>query len=308
MTMAIAKLAQRILSVVTVQATLLGAGSQFQAYAASVAPSSFDTTHYAFSKDLAKYVHEGQVRYSRWRKKPASLVAYLRSLADVSPEQYDKLSNDDKKALWVNAYNAFTIKLVLDEYPIKGKNSNYPANSFRQLPDAWEKNHFKVAGRDVTLDMIEHTILRRDFHDSRVHYVVVCAAKGSPNMFRHAFTGKTLDADLDLAKNDFLGSEKNIVYDESKQLLKVSRLFQWFPFDFAPPGCFKKRAGKPPSDEEVIIEYLETNGSAALQKQLKDRERDLARSKARDGASNSTPAPLHLEYLPFDWSLNETDD
>lgn len=127
-------------------------------------------------------------------------------------------------------------------------------------------------------------------------------------MFRHAFNGKTLDADLELAKNDFLGSEKNIVFDESKGLLKVSRLFQWFPFDFAPPGCFKKRKAKPPSDEEVIVEYLETSGSPTVQKQLKDREKDEARAKAREGSTSAPPTPVRLEYLPFDWSLNETAD
>ncbi len=79
------------------------------------------------------------MHYKKWKQHPEQLEKYLKSLADISQDEYEKLSKQDKEALWINAYNAFTIKVVLDHYPISGKEPYYPKNSFRQIPDAWEE-------------------------------------------------------------------------------------------------------------------------------------------------------------------------
>lgn len=252
-------------------------------------------TNQNFSKELSKYVENGKVEYAKWTKKPEALRSYLESLAALSQQDYDQLQPEEQKALWINAYNAITIKLVLDHYPIQGTSKDFPANSFRQIPDAWEKIQFKVAGRAVTLDEIEHTILRRDFHDPRTHFIIVCAAKGSPQILNHALCGKNLEPELEKAKADFLSDPRNISFDEHTGVLSVSKIFEWFPLDFACAEWFKRNKGKLPSEESVIVEYLEKNGTPELQHALQET------ISKNPGATN----PVKVTYKTFDWSLND---
>jgi hypothetical protein len=256
---------------------------------------AFALTNQNYSKELAKYVENGNIEYAKWTRKPAALKGYLESLSALSQEDYDQLQPEEKKALWINAYNAITIKLVLDHYPIQGKNKDFPPNSFRQIPDAWEKVEYKVAGRSVTLDEIEHTILRRDFHDPRTHFIIVCAAKGSPQVLNHALCGKNLEPELEKAKAEFLSDPRNVSFDEHTGTLSVSKIFEWFPLDFACAEWFKRNKGKLPSEESVIVEYLEKNGTPELQHALQE---TIAKNP---GAQN----PVKVTFKNFDWSLNE---
>jgi hypothetical protein len=261
---------------------------------------AFDVTHKLFSNELGKYVSGDHVDYGQWKKKIGPLNGYLDSLASLSQEEYKQLPENDRKALWINASNALTIKLVLDNFPLAGKNPDYPSNSFRQIPDAWETAHFKVASQDITLDDIEHTILRRDFHDCRTHFAVVCAAKGSPLLRNKAFVGQDLDARLDECRDSFLANSQNVAFDKATKTLKVSKLFQWFALDFAPKGWCKKYKGKMPTDEQVIFEYLAANGNPAMKTDLQD----IAGKNTTPDAIPLQP-PVRVEYLPFNWALND---
>ncbi|HEY9757469.1 MAG TPA: DUF547 domain-containing protein [Oculatellaceae cyanobacterium] len=258
----------------------------------------FDVTHKLFSSELNKYVKQDHVDYAQWKKKTAPLNSYLDSIATLSQDEYKQLQENDRKALWINASNALTIKLVLDNYPLAGKNPDYPLNSFRQIPDAWETMHFKVASQDVTLDQIEHTILRRDFHDCRTHFAVVCAAKGSPHLRNQAFIGQDLDARLDECRDSFLSDSQNVAFDKNNKTLKVSKLFQWFALDFAPKGWCKKYKGKMPTDEQVIFEYLADNGTPSLKSELKE-------TAGKNPVPDATQPPVRIEYTPFNWALND---
>ena len=261
---------------------------------------TFDVTHKLFSNELGKYVSGDRVDYAQWKTKMGPLNSYLDSLAALSQDEYKQLSESDRKALWINASNALTIKLVLDNYPLAGKNPDYPSNSFRQIPDAWETAHFKVVSQDLTLDDIEHTVLRRDFHDCRTHFAVVCAAKGSPHLRNKAFVGQDLDARLDECRDSFLTDGQNVAYDKTNKTLKVSKLFQWFALDFAPKGWCKKYKGKMPTDEQVIFEYLSENASAPVKADLKD----IAGKTSTPDAMPLQP-PVRIEFMPFNWALND---
>jgi hypothetical protein len=251
---------------------------------------AFDNTHRVFTKELAKYVEGGSVHYSRWQKHPLELEKYIDSLAQITPAEYQSLSTEDKKALWLNAYNAATIKVILAHYPIHGKNSYYPANSLRQIPDVWESFHFKIANRDVDLDDLEHDIIRREFHDSRMHFGVVCA-KGSAPLLPYAYVGARLNELLDRQTSLFLSDPRNVKFDPAKHTLQVTKLFSWFLLDFTPPGFFKGRR-TPPSDDEIVIAYLEQSGPKELKSQLSS----LHKSKE-----------IKVSFMPFDWSLNDAD-
>jgi hypothetical protein len=250
---------------------------------------AFDKQHHLFTAELKKYVHAGCVDYSAWKKSPQQLDAYLESLAEVSAADYEVLDVREKKALWLNGYNAFTIKIVLDHYPVHGNIDYYPANSLRQIPDVWDVYHFKIAGRTVDLDDVEHGVIRREFRDPRMHFAVVCAARGAAPLANRAFTGDDIDAVLEEAKNVYLSDTKNLNFDEDNKVLMVSRVFSWFPLDFAPANFFKGRT-KPPSDFAVILAYLASNGPPELVKKLQSVP-DLNEIK--------------VSYLSYDWSLND---
>jgi hypothetical protein len=234
-------------------------------------------------------VHSGCVDYAAWKKSTKQLDAYLASLGEISSTEYEALSTSEKKALWLNAYNAFTIKIVLDHYPVHGNVDFYPADSLRQIPDVWENYHFKVAGRSVDLDYVEHGVIRREFHDPRMHFAVVCAARGAAPLGNSAYTAEDIDDVLENAKNAYLGDVRNLRFDEEHKVLFVSRVFSWFPLDFAPANFFKGRT-KPPSDFAVILAYLARNGPPDLVKKL---------------ATVPDLDEIKVSYLTYDWALND---
>ncbi|MDR3613549.1 MAG: DUF547 domain-containing protein [Candidatus Obscuribacterales bacterium] len=250
---------------------------------------AFDKQHRLFTAELKKYVHAGCVDYAAWKKSPQQLDAYLDGLAGISTQEYEALGTAEKKALWLNGYNAFTIKIVLDHYPLHGNIDYYPADSLRQIPDVWEKYHFKIAGRNVDLDDVEHGVIRREFHDPRMHFAVVCAARGAAPLCNQAFTAEDIDAVLEGAKNAYLSDTNNLRFDEVNNVLLVSRVFSWFPLDFAPANFFKGRT-TPPSDFAVILAYLASNGPP-----------DLVKKLARVHDLND----IKVSYLSYDWSLND---
>src|SRR4030095_11541628 len=191
--------------------------------------AKFDHSHQLFSKGLRQYVADSQVHYVQWKKDPSALHSYLKQLAALSPAEYAHFTENQKKALWINAYNAITIKVVLDHYPIKGSKPYYPANSLRQIPDVWEQFHYKVAGKDVDLYTIEHEMIRKQFQDPRMHFAVVCASNGCPPILNRAYVAETIENELDEAARRYFSLSKNVQYDPDKKEVRVSQLFRWFP-------------------------------------------------------------------------------
>jgi hypothetical protein len=252
--------------------------------------SSFDFHHTALTKELHKYVENDKVHYKRWQKSPGNLTRYLSSLATISPEELDHLSTEGKTALWLNAYNALTIKAVLERYPIAGKSPYYPPTSFRQIPDCWDAFAINIAGRTFTLDQIEHDTLRQ-MHDPRTHFMVVCAGNGCAHIRPNAFQADTLQQDMVECTNKFLGDPKNIEIDPTSKTIKVTQLFKWFPLDFAKAAGLAKKF-PPPTDDEIVLAYLAKN--------LPDKV--VSGLPSRDDLLN-----YHIIYTPSDWTLNDAD-
>jgi hypothetical protein len=263
------------------------------ALAASAAPTSaaVDLQHTLFTEDLKQYVENDLVHYKKWKLHPEQLEKYLKSLADISQDEYEKLSKQDKEALWINAYNAFTIKVVLDHYPINGKEPYYPKNSFRQIPDAWEEYFFVVAGRRVSLYDIEHDISRR-LHDPRIHFAVVCAAKGCAKINKDAYIGKTIDAALEAQTDKFVLNTQNVEFDHKQKVVRVSKLFSWFPLDFLNAVGFKTVPFPPPKDDEVVLRYIVSRSPKEVQERFKTDDDFRA---------------YQVVYREYDWSLNDAD-
>jgi hypothetical protein len=249
--------------------------------------AAFDQTHAAFTAELKKFVDASGVHYSKWKNQQQGLNAYIASLEKITPEEYATFTLDEKKALWINTYNALAIRVVLDHYPIHGEKTYYPPNSLRQISGCFEEIKVKIAGRQLDLYTIAHNLIRKECADPRMHFAVVCAAKGCPTLRDTAYVAQNLDRDLDKAARDYVNNPRNVQIDSAKGELRVSLLFSWFPLDFA-MHAFKKVSFPPPEDNQIIAAYISN--------WLSPEQRDLLSSRE-----------WKLVYLPYDWSLNDAD-
>jgi len=252
--------------------------------------AAFDNQHKLWTHELKQYVDGDLIHYARWQKKRGNLEKYLKELAAITPEEYDDMTHDQRKALWMNAYNAFTVKLVLDNYPIAGKNPYYPTDSFRQVPGAWEKYQVTVAGKSYTLDAIEHDILRA-FRYPEIHFAVVPAAKGCAAPRKRAFVSTTWETDIAQCKEKFLGDKNNVAIDPKQKTITVSQIFKWFPLDFAKASGISTRV-PPPTDDQIVLAYLAKNLPAKVKDDIPDTDK---------------LADYKVIYKPNDWSLNDAD-
>jgi hypothetical protein len=222
--------------------------------------SAPDNTIYAGL--LKSYVIDGRVDYTGFKNDERLLDNYLRQLAAADP---DALERSDQMALYINAYNAWTIKLILTRYPDVG--SIKELGSIFQSP--WKKKFVKLNGKTVSLDYIEHAILRPVFKDPRVHFAVNCASIGCPPLMAEPYNGKDLENQLNGMARAFINDPKNNYLEDDT--LYVSKIFKWFGEDFG----------------NDILGFIKSYAEGDLARKLKAR-----------------PEPK-IEYLDYDWSLNK---
>ena len=156
----------------------------------------------------------------------SQLDDYLTQMAQLDPRDYNTA---EQQAYWINVYNALTVKEVL-KYPKKKSILRMGAKFFAIGP--WDDEIYQVAGKDLTLNDIEHRILRPIFKDQRVHYAVNCASIGCPNLGAKVFTGADLEAQLAAGEQDYLSHDRGVTFT-SKGRLKLSQIFEWYGSDFA---------------------------------------------------------------------------
>ncbi|MGR6841228.1 DUF547 domain-containing protein [Aliivibrio wodanis] len=151
------------------------------------------------------------------------LNSYLRQMRRIDPREYKKA---EQYAYWVNLYNAITVKIILDNYPIKSITKLGGLFSF----GPWGEEVVTVAGKTLTLNDIEHRILRPIWNDPRTHYAVNCASLGCPNLQLKAFTSRNSEQLLEKAAKEFINSKKGT--DINKDTLILSSIYEWFITDF----------------------------------------------------------------------------
>ncbi|MBM3537915.1 MAG: DUF547 domain-containing protein [Alphaproteobacteria bacterium] len=154
------------------------------------------------------------------------LASYIERLAAVP---VDRLARDEQRAFWINLYNALTVKTVLDHYPVKSiRDIRISPGLFSSGP--WGRKLIRVAGEDISLDDIEHRILRPLWRDPRLHYALNCASLGCPNLMRTAFTASNTETLLEEAARGFVGHPRGVHLQGGK--LIVSSIYIWFREDF----------------------------------------------------------------------------
>ncbi len=218
--------------------------------------------HSIYAALLEKYVKKGQVDYRGFKSEKAKLDQYLIVLEKTDS---DNLSRNEQFAFYVNAYNAWTIKLILSGYP--GVKSIKDLGSIFKNP--WKKKICRIDGDVITLDDIEHKILRPRFKDPRVHFAINCAALSCPPLISEPYRGDTLDRQLDHSAWAFINNpQRNYLEDN---MLYISKIFKWFSRDF----------------DNDVIGFLIKYAKEDLKKEL-----EAKRSK------------IKIKYLDYDWSLN----
>tara|TARA_B110000483_G_scaffold236397_1_gene309451 strand:+ start:580 stop:1278 length:699 start_codon:yes stop_codon:yes gene_type:complete len=181
--------------------------------------------HNSWTEILQIYVSDkGEVNYKELRNNKSDFENYLETLAANTPS--DEWETDTKKAYWINAYNAFTIQLILENYPIR---------SVKDIKRPWSQNFIKVGEKTLSLNTIEHKILR-PMGDPRIHFAIVCASESCPKLLNYAYESKTLHLQLEKVTKQFINdSTKNTI---NQTQLKISRIFKWFESDFPKKEAF----------------------------------------------------------------------
>ena len=244
--------------------------------------STFDPTFAGWDALLKKHVRwlpdnkQSRVDYKGFLADRAALQKLLADWSAVTPAAFAAFNREQQMAFLINAYNGFTVELILTKYP--GVKSIKDIGSTFQSP--WKSKFFTLLGEQRNLDWIEHEQLRPKYNDPRVHTAVNCASIGCPALRPEAFTAAKLDAQLDDGMKRFMGDSTRNRYNAAAGKVEVSTIFKWFREDFEKGHRgFNKL-------EDVFAFYAD---------QLTDDPagRDKLRAKA-----------VGITFLDYDWSLN----
>jgi hypothetical protein len=221
--------------------------------------------HIAWTSLLQKYVNkEGLVNYKGFIADSISLNNYLNFLSSNAPA--NSWTKMEQFAYWINAYNAFTVKTIINHYPVKSIKDISPNGAIPFVNTVWDKKFFSIGGVKMTLNTIEHKIIRKKFDDARLHFAVNCASFSCPKLLNVAYEAATLDAQLQQQAIDFLSDTTKNKVNPSNPLL--SHIFKWFNGDFVKKGRTK-------------VEFLNQFSPIKIN------------------------ADANLDYITYDWNLNE---
>ncbi len=251
-----------------------------------------DHAHKAWDVLVKKHViplqggKASQVRYAGFKQDEAALKSYTEALSRVGEAEFKAFSKPQQMAFLINAYNAFTVQLILTRYP--------DLKSIRDLggtfSSPWKQKFFKLLGQDAWLDQIEHEMLRKKgvYDEPRVHFAVNCASIGCPALREEAFTADKLDAQLEEQALRFLSDRSRNRYNAQRESLEVSKIFDWFKEDWQSgyKGIGKEQAPVT-SREQYFGKY------AKLLTEKPDEQKMVAEGKAE------------LRFLDYDWNLND---
>ena len=252
-------------------------------FAPAVWAQGFDHSHKAWDALLKKHVvlvsggNASQVRYAEFAKDRAALKGYQDSLSGVSEAEFKSWTRPQQMAFLINAYNAFTVELILANYPVKSI-KDIGSDLFN---NRWKKKFFKLLGQDAYLDQIEHEILRKpgNYNEPRVHFAVNCASIGCPMLREEAYVPERLDGQLEEQTQRFLSDRTRNRFANGR--LEVSEIFKWFKEDWT-SGYQGIR-----SREQFFSRYAKFLADGTEQQKL------VAEGK------------VSISHLDYDWTLNE---
>ncbi len=237
---------------------------------------SFDHTYTSYQSLLSTFMENGLVDYSAMQVDKILLENAIADLSALTKDQFDSFTRDQKVAYLINAYNLYTIQSIIDAYPV---------SSIKKIKGVWNKRKFKIAGEELTLDNVEHDLLRKTFHEPRIHVAVVCASISCPELWDHPFTPNSLESQLELRSSAFANDTTRNRVDTASGIIYLSRIFKWYGSDFESyrqessfSSLGKKKAG--------VLAFLSQYWPQSIQMALQNKK-------------------LRTKYLKYDWNLNE---
>lgn len=253
---------------------------------AQQSPSTVEPLHRPLDQILDLNVRDGMVYYRALQAERSRLDRYISSL-DVPAATYAGWTREQQMAFWVNAYNAFVLQTVINRYPVKGKSAEYPAGSIRLIPGAFDKIKHRAAGRSLTLDEIEKTVLP-EFKEPRLYLALGRGAVGSGRLRSEAFSGDRIAEQLDAVALDFMTHKEMITIDRDEGVISVTPILSWREADFVArydTGATGAYAERSPFERALI---------AFITPRLLPLEKELVRKNA-----------FRVAFHPFDWRLND---
>ncbi len=245
-------------------------------------------SHDKFRAVLTSYVDEhGKVDYAGLAYQPKNLELYYDSITRYSPDSHPELFPDKpyELAYWINAYNVGVLKTVLTHYPIESVLEVKNPTLLFFLTDKAGFFYFQrlsFGGTTTSLYYLENEVIRKRYREPRIHFALNCAAIGCPRLPRTPFTGAELDKQLDLETRKFLAELRNFYIDHGKKTIFLSSIFKWYEEDFT--EYYQERY---PLSTPALLDYIELYLS-------KERQTELDRVRAN----------YSIEFIPYDWGLN----
>jgi hypothetical protein len=257
-----------------------------------VSAQAFDHSHAAFTALLKKHVvaidggKATQVHYAALQRDRAELKTYLTQLSGVSESQFNTWPRAERMAFLINAYNAFTLELMV---------ANYPVKSIKDIggtfDNRWKRKFIRLLGNDVSLDWIEHDTLRKPgaYDDVRVHYAVNCASIGCPALRAEAFVAARLDAQLEEQAVRFLSDRSRNRWRNDR--LEVSMIYRWFRDDWERVTTgFDGKSPATKSREAYFARYAHLLADNVAEQQK---------------IATANPSAVNITHLDYDWSIND---
>ena len=230
--------------------------------------------HLLFTQLLNDYVHNGLVNYIKL-KDDKRLDNYLEQLENTNPDNL--LTDEDKLAFWINAYNAYTLKFIIEEYPIESINDLHWGGLYLGSllgTTVWDDEKIIINGKQLSLNNIEHDIARKIFGEEKVHFAMVCASYSCPSLRDEAYEGFKLNNQLNEQARLFFNDETKNKFDLKKRRAYLSKILDWYGDDFG-------------NDDQSILLYV----SQFLDREIAD---DIRRNSSK----------WEIDHLSYNWDLN----
>jgi len=263
------------------------AASGTLAQQSSPTPADVEALHRPYDEILDLYVRDGLVYYHALKVERGKFDRYVAALGEVSADTLKSWPPDRQLAYWINAYNAFVLRTVIDGYPIRGKAPEYPSSSIRQIPGAFERRQFRAAGRMLTLDAIEKDVIG-EFNDARALLALGRGAVGGPRLKSEAYTAARLDAQLEKMVSELVDNRELVFVDSANDRVSVNPIFSW-----REPLFTRSLAGRAPA-VYASRSPIERSVMALIDPLLVPNEAEFVRKNT-----------FRMTFHDFDWKLND---
>ena len=234
-----------------------------------------DDHHLLFTQILQDYVSNGLVKYKEL-KDDRRLYKYIEQLENTNPQ---KIANEKNRLVfWINVYNAYTLKFIIEEYPVESINDLHWGGLYIGSllgTTIWDDEKIVISGSELSLNNIEHDIIRKKFNEERIHFALVCASISCPPLLNEAYEGYKLDKQLGEQAELFFNDVTKNKFNKNKRTVSLSKILSWYEDDFG-------------ENEQAILNYA----AQFIDKETAD---DIKKNLSE----------WKINYLSYNWDLNE---